>query len=83
MHDDRADHRAPPVVADAALGMEHVALLGAERLRLAEQLSHWHDGSSARLLRAAGVFGKVQPEAADELAAAVVQLDRRGEPLAS
>ncbi len=67
-------------VADAALGVEHVAFLRAERLRLPEHLPlARHRG--ARLLRAAGVLRKVQAEPAHEIAGAVVQLDGRRQPL--
>ena len=80
VHDDRPDHLTARD-ADAPLRMEHAALFRAEGLRLAEHLPAAGE-LRLRLLRAARVLGEIQPEAAHQLAAGVVELDGRREPLA-
>ena len=45
-------------------------------------ISHWHEPDAADSCVLPGVLGKVQPEAADAIAGAVVQLDRGSQALA-
>ena len=66
--------------ADAALGVQHAPLLGAEWRDFDE---HVPLAAGAALDGGRGVFGDVQRKAADELAAPVVQLHRRRQTLAS
>ena len=84
MEDDRADR--PRAVAapfaDAALGVQHEPFLRADWQRLAEDVP-LTGRDRLRLPAAAGVFGKVQGKPARDLRApAVVQLDRRRQPIA-
>ncbi len=83
MHDDHADDfrlRAAVVgYADVAFGVQHGPLFGPERGPFAEDFPVAGQRRPG-LLRRAGVLGQVEREAADQLAAAVVQLDRRSEP---
>ena len=80
MYDDASDDGAC-WIADAALGVEHVALLRPERLCLPEHLPSARAGCGM-LLRAARVLGKVQPEPADAIACAVIELDRGSQTFA-
>jgi hypothetical protein len=65
--------------ADTALGMEHPALLGAERRHLAE---HVPVAPDAALKRGRAVLREVQRKAAHQLSGPVVQLDRRRQAIA-
>ncbi len=73
---------SPLPSADAALGVQHEPFLRADWQRLAEDVP-LAGGDRLRLPAAAGVFGKVQRKPARDLRApAVVQLDRRRQPIA-
>ena len=83
VQDDRAllrPHAGGVDRADPPLGVQHAPLLGAERRDFDEHVP-LAAGAALQIDRCRRVFGNVQRKPADKLAVAVVQLDRRGEPL--
>ena len=81
VHDDRADDGA--CLRSQMLRSAWSMLRSSDPNGCASpNISHLHEPDAAMLLRAARVLGKVQPEAADAIACAVIELDRRSQAFA-